>query len=1223
MSVVTVSDFHLYLHQPTPIFKARTNMASATYPITALVFDGVTLGAYTDIQPDMELVLGTTDGGDQLGRVRVQNLATASTIPVGRISRGVEDGTLDVQDNAYITVYADSWKVWAKLPYISPDGVSYKDANVEVNDYTDTDMPPVANCGPGFADYIDPDTEVITVAFDGTGSFAMADGATLTTYAWDVGDGTITVGTSADDSITATFPAGFRWVGLTVTDSNGTQHSSRCPVLAVDPADDPTVKFAVEQHRLNLRGGQTVSFRILEDMPRSTYPDGCLVLFWQGAPSSPSDRSHMRLIGWHQSDSVSIGASKTGLIRDTVLTCVDVAGRLDTLPGFPQALERVDPATTWEQMPNLNMSTCLHYLAFWHSTALSLADFFLPANGSDYPAMRLDSTGASLYDQLNSRAVSMVPMHHLTCNLQGQLRVLEDWMLVDVADRPAVSLTLTEDDWSELRVDYSRPPKVYAVRASAVVCSTDWLTIGGEETLPLAFAIAPGEAFGQGVAEQVQGEQLTITQEALNKQTGHLYARLNARYGLFTISEPSGDVWDYDPANLARVQLNISAATAAQRGLDSTTLVGMIQSIDIRYNVDKRGVWLAPSLTFERETSGYPATTVVPEIADDPDYDTPPPPPATDPDTGLIAGQQQVAGIDLDGNLYRTSDFQTASGSGGPTWESVDLGITETLYSWVVDPFSPGYVNGSGAINGWIATETDIYRVADLFGTVTVDSVLTFATTADDASFHWRTVQASFGAYFAEGANPWLLCISYYGSTVGHTGTWATYSTDGGTTWSSEVQISEFYDNGTLSRFNPIGVYASPKTPGLAYTAAYLHTGSPADADGYVSTDWGATWTALSAAPVDDPAAPLLHWGLLDTSNSFVGTQVGGTFSVTALAAAANSQIKTQSWKVLVAPPANAVRVLLAGRYQNSRTQVHTAPTPAPAFSNTYTLQTPGSTSMVETLTFTEATVNGATSQQDYTVEWTREFGTDWHGNRDQMAATPPTSTTGYCAFTISATAATGGDNESAVNRLDHTVSVIEIELEDGTIYTPPALGAGNIQPGQAQAGSIHLPWESNPAETLAYYGYFDKSTNRQFRLKQSASGTVTDISPSDGTRSYGVNRGQFGVRAHDSNRQKLLAAVMGNDTSSDAADDLHGVYVSDDAGATWTEVVAPMADTGAPTNRPAFEAAWSGDSETTFFIWGPPDTISYSSDGGSTVEDKSGNLSGTSGFVGIAGGIS
>jgi hypothetical protein len=76
------------------------------------------------------------------------------------------------------------------------------------------------------------ETGIITL--DAGNSIPMAEGATITTYAWDVEDGTITVGTSSSPSITATFPLGFRYVHLTVTDSNGKTHTTHVPVLVYD-----------------------------------------------------------------------------------------------------------------------------------------------------------------------------------------------------------------------------------------------------------------------------------------------------------------------------------------------------------------------------------------------------------------------------------------------------------------------------------------------------------------------------------------------------------------------------------------------------------------------------------------------------------------------------------------------------------------------------------------------------------------------------------------------------------------------------------------------------------------------------------------------------------------------------------------------------------------------------------------------------------------------------
>jgi hypothetical protein len=261
---------YVYLQTPEVIFAARINMASATYPATVLTFDTVTTGAYTDIQADMTLLLGSSAGADDLGRVRAQGLATSSTIPIGRTSQGIEDGELTITDNAYITVLED-YRVWAKIPYIDDAGIQYKDTNVAVDDYTGTDIPPVANIGPGFADFIDSITDLITVDFDASDSFAVADGETIDTYDWDVKDGTITVGSSSTAAITATFPAGFRWVAMTVVDTNGRPHTARCPVLAVDPADDVTLQHVSAELSITPQT-QQLTLSVKQDISQADYP---------------------------------------------------------------------------------------------------------------------------------------------------------------------------------------------------------------------------------------------------------------------------------------------------------------------------------------------------------------------------------------------------------------------------------------------------------------------------------------------------------------------------------------------------------------------------------------------------------------------------------------------------------------------------------------------------------------------------------------------------------------------------------------------------------------------------------------------------------------------------------------------------------------------------------------------------------------------------------------
>lgn len=1207
MTAYATPEVHLYIHQSVAIFKARVNMATITYPVRYLDYDTVTLGAFGDIVTDMTLLLGTTEGADDLGRTRVQFTATSTQIPLGRVSQGVEDGTLTVQDNAYITIL-DDWRVWARLPWQSPDGVDFKDSSIPV-DLLTSEIPPVAVMGAGFAGYTS--GGVITVTFNGASSYAVAEGATITDYLWDIADGTLTVGTLASASITATFPAGFRYVTLMVTDSNGLTMITRRPVLAVNAAADVTIpKFRVESHRLTQKGTE-ITFRIFDNLARTTYPDGTLIMFWWGAAASAGDRSHMKFIGWEQSSDAGSRATRTGLVRETVLQCVDVAGRLESLPGFPQALQREDDPEVdeqWSLMPDLDMHKCLYYILYWHSTTLGVADFFLPATLQDYDSMRLDTipSTSTLYNQMDDMCGMVVPDHVFVCNPQGQLSVLEDWMLVDVGDRPTIAGILTEDDWSDLRFDYSRPPRVHVLTGGAIVCSTSWIMLGAVETLPLAFSKAPGTVFSQGTREEQDNEGLTLNQADLNTNTGHKYARFNARFGLARVKLPTpDDVWDYAPALLQRLQLNISAATAAQRGLPFTQVNFMVKSIDLRYNTDKTGTWIDPDLQIELETSGPAAITHVPDVTEDPsDYETPAPPPPTVPPSFAV-GEEEVAAIGIDGYVYRTSDFQTPSGSGGPTWTRVDTTIADTIYSWVVDPFSPGYITGSGTVNGWIVNDTDIYRVTDLFGTVTATSVFTFDEPTVAADFHWRTIQASFGAFFPAN-NPWLVCVSYYGDAVGHAGTWATYSTDGGTTWSAEVQISS--GNTTLDRFMPVGVYTSPKTPGLAYTVAYVTTG------GGEAPRW-------------------VEWKQDGTEELRPASFSAG---LTAFAESTGPVVQDNPW-IAVCPPANTKRIEVLCEWSSTR------------FSNGgfgsdgtgFDYADHADIARVGDHNFVEPGSN-ATTSNSFSSEYslTTYLTADWPTNREDVEVSLPVSPEGVRYRALTSADASSGFLRQATTTLSLTVT--EIELDDGTTYGPTDVAAALfcttdwgatwvevtdfIDPGAGQGGTLHIPWPTNAGEQIAYYGHYDDATVDAFRLMHNDGATQTDISPTASAIDYGVFGGTFGVRTYDSDRQYMALGGYGNDTSSSPADDKAGLWVSSNAGAAWAEILAPVA---AAANAPrGLQIAFSGTDPDVLFAWGGKSdgsiaSIYYSSNFGTTLDSREGNMNslGVTTIIGIAGG--
>lgn len=833
----------LFLLAPAVLFRARVDQASFTYPLDEVTFDGVVTGTYSDIWPNATVRFGSTAGGDDLGISRVRKLATSDTLHIGRSSQGTRFGEVDLADNCYIDVLHD-YRVWSKTPFIDADGNRFMDSDLDFATWG-ADNPPAANAGAAFAGTIDPDTEVITVTLSAAGSFTTEPGATIAAYGWAVGDGTITVGTTSTASITVTFPAGFRYVTLGIADSNSRFSYCHVPVLAIDPDDDDCISnFLIERHTIR-PDGQEITVRIRESIPASTYPDGTLALLIDGEPADDEDRSNVLFMGWADQEPAEIEATDTGTLKDVTLTLVDVAGRMKSLPGFSQLLEETASPSKWGEMTDCNMDRMLHFLLWTQSTVLDLVDFTWSGTTTSYPFKILSSDGASLWEQVARKAQSLVPEYALTCSRQGALRVLPDPMLQDSGDRTStVQVTLDANDYTSINYTQQRNPRVHWLRSNAIIADSS--------AVNTAFCIAPGTAPGQGEGAQDDGENLTISQATLNAYAGHKYARLNAPQGQFRVALAEGSDQDIDPSDMTWVQLTLPSTVAAQRGLSFTNARFLCEQMDIRYQSTRIGLLRTVTLTLERETTGIPATTVIVETAE-PVNETDPlvPPVITAPpsfDGGVTAGSDIIALIGDGGEIFRTANFTDAT----PTWTTylshiTGFGGSVTVHSFVVDPFSPLYRTGSGAVNGFLATGGGIWKISDIFGTASVTNLHTFANSISFSGSRWRTIAASFGRYQAtESDNPWLMVsTNYANNTTGMEGTNIIYSVDGGQTWSSEIEVtSNGYREqgiGTGQQLRP-GLWLSPRTPGYGITFAKTAVGSIVPGRAYFTTDWGATW---------------------------------------------------------------------------------------------------------------------------------------------------------------------------------------------------------------------------------------------------------------------------------------------------------------------------------------------------------------------------------------------
>ncbi len=644
---------------------------------------------------------------------------------------------------------------------------------------------------------------------------------------------------------------------MTVTDSNGKTHTSHCPVYARDPdpfVDDSIRNFQITGHTIK-PSGQEMQLNVRQDI--SAYPDGTLAMVWAGSASSPTDRSNVLLIGWHDTDPATIKAQRTGLLRDVTLSIIDVAGRLDRLPAFSQVLEhhspvRTDPKYQWTDFANPNLDLFVHYILQWQSTGLDLADFQWSGTGSTYKAFVIGIDATSLYDGANKRCQAFIPDRMLTCNRRGQLAMPVDPMLQNTADRTAiVHVALYPQDYSSIQYTNKYFPTVHWING--------WADLAINTAVTPLRCKAPGSAPGQGIEEQDCNYQIAVSQTALNDRTGHHYARLNKPIPELRITLAYGDDRDIEPADLTWVNLYLTSAVAAQRGLTFDNARGLVKELSIRYDYQRTGYLRTVDLVWEPESVGYTASTVVLDTTSPIDSGgwTPAPAPApAELPHGIASGVEKIAMIDNHMQIVKTANFQSSP----PTWSiytglfadtSIDNFGGDPLHSAIVDPFSPLYRSTGTTVRAFAVNKKGIWRIDDIFGAAGSPTKTRIYTFANYTYVQHRTIMASFGRYFStESDNPWLMVASTYKSSglSDYDGVMTVYSKDAGATWSSEVSVASGIDtSGSHDVLMRAGLYLSPKTPGLAYTAAFTSDGNPATGAGYSTTDWGETWAALSA----------------------------------------------------------------------------------------------------------------------------------------------------------------------------------------------------------------------------------------------------------------------------------------------------------------------------------------------------------------------------------------
>lgn len=303
---------------------------------------------------------------------------------------------------------------------------------------------------------------------DGSGSYAVAQGATISSYAWACTGGVIDDDTAATTTIDFT-ATGQYWLSLTVTDSNGNTHTGRRRIFAhsTDPdnADYPYVDFAVGSVSTSWDGSATAEFEVFGVADFDQFQDGALVLLWKedwygteaGAVGLGGCGDDLLFAGYILGDTIQQDWNN-GTVSFRAGNIIEVLKQLP-MQGLSIHAES-NPAYWFQYHRQMTITRALHWLWYWHSTLYEVADVFLPSYALYKKLFKFQE--GSLYAQGQSLADSIFA--GVTANRAGQVYVEQDIQALDAAGRAAISeLTEIESgDWREKLVIPRRHKKALA-----------------------------------------------------------------------------------------------------------------------------------------------------------------------------------------------------------------------------------------------------------------------------------------------------------------------------------------------------------------------------------------------------------------------------------------------------------------------------------------------------------------------------------------------------------------------------------------------------------------------------------------------------------------------------------------------------------------------------------------------------------------------------------------
>lgn len=603
------SELFLTIFHPKIVMQCRVT-GSISQGDRVIPYYSVSTGTVSSVEPGMTLLVGTSVGGRELGKIRIRSGTTSSLIVA-------ENGHIDWASAQHLTVlkYWEQWPVYPRIindPNNDENVIFYKDYDVPYSNQNSI-LGAFPCAGPHRALFSGEQTY-----WSATGTVHLRNSAL--SYSWIFEGGHITGSTSATPGWVRYDTPGDYVTRLVVTGANGSVDTTYRYVMVRDrePSGVSESLRPIKNWTItNLSGSRTQGGYIAtvsiinEDI--DIYDGDIIVLWgedWYGATNQSfggnENTSKIFFVGYVLDGTIQYN------YRDSTISFQvgSVSEVLKNIEGFSVSVESTGAPSKWFELLDMNGQRAIYHYLRWHTTVLSTTDFqFI---GTDQNIQFFDSDRESIFDAVDNYMRGTL-LGELTANRQGKLfaEVGIPFYSNPTGSFPPV-MSIQKDDWMG-------DPEITQKR----LAPSSYIELGGiaysgavTGTFTPHIAAAPSQVPNvRGTTERKQG--LAISgQTHLNQIVGNYYAEKIHEFPDIRL-EWANTYKHLDIAPRDVLEINIQDSDTPS----GISLLARYINNDMSWTYNPTTKTLLPSSSLHILTNGDAGETItIPQVPDDDGY---------------------------------------------------------------------------------------------------------------------------------------------------------------------------------------------------------------------------------------------------------------------------------------------------------------------------------------------------------------------------------------------------------------------------------------------------------------------------------------------------------------------------------------------------------------------------------------------------------------------------